>query len=263
MASSAILEFAEEGPGSPATPQRAGQTPSADAPAVFGPSPRARVTAIGTVIALHAVGLTGALAHKVVVSRADTPEVIELLDISAPPTPREETPEITLETPPVVIPPPVFEIENRPPTITAVVSEEPPPPQPATPVATVVTQAPASAGPPRAPAVVSGVDLSASMLEAAPPRYPLESRRQREQGTVVLDVLLAPDGLVERIKVHRSSGFARLDKSALDAVRRWRWSPMMRDGRAVSVHGLVEIPFVLGPAHRGSHEAARPDDSNG
>ena len=41
---------------------------------------------------------------------------------------------------------------------------------------------------------------------------------------------------------------ARLDKAALDAVRRWRWSPMLRDGQAVAVRGLVEIPFTLTPA---------------
>ena len=86
------------------------------------------------------------------------------------------------------------------------------------------------------------------MIEAVPPRYPYESRRLKEQGTVVLDVLLGPDGRVERIAVRTSSGHARLDKAALDAVRRWRWSPMLRDGQAVAVRGLVEIPFTLTPA---------------
>jgi periplasmic protein TonB len=47
------------------------------------------------------------------------------------------------------------------------------------------------------------------------------------------------------VSVARSSGFDRLDKAALDAVRRWRWSPTLRDGAPVSVRGTVDIPFVL------------------
>jgi protein TonB len=47
------------------------------------------------------------------------------------------------------------------------------------------------------------------------------------------------------VSVSRSSGFARLDKAALDAVRRWRWSPLVRGGVPVMVRGIVDIPFVL------------------
>jgi protein TonB len=88
-------------------------------------------------------------------------------------------------------------------------------------------------------------DLGTRMISAVPPRYPTESRRQREQGTVVLELTLDADGRVAHIAVARSSGFSRLDEAALRAVRKWRWAPTMRDGQAVMVQGLVEIPFVL------------------
>jgi protein TonB len=83
------------------------------------------------------------------------------------------------------------------------------------------------------------------MIEAVPPKYPYESRRLKEQGTVLLDVQLAANGAVERISVRNSSGFPRLDKAALEAVRRWRWSPTLRGGQPVAVRGVVEIPFAL------------------
>ena len=83
------------------------------------------------------------------------------------------------------------------------------------------------------------------MIEATPPRYPQDSRRKHEQGTVVLAVLLGVDGRVAEISVSRSSGFERLDRAALAAVQRWRWSPVRRAGVPVMVRGLVEIPFVL------------------
>ncbi|HWU03496.1 MAG TPA: energy transducer TonB, partial [Novosphingobium sp.] len=99
--------------------------------------------------------------------------------------------------------------------------------------------APAPAGP------VSGGDLSAKRIVTVNPVYPLESRRQREMGTVVLNLLLGTDGRVSEISVATSSGFARLDRAALDAVRKWRWAPTTRNGEPVMVRGIVPIPFVL------------------
>lgn len=83
------------------------------------------------------------------------------------------------------------------------------------------------------------------MIAAEPPRYPLESRRKREQGVVVLQVTLDTSGAVADISVARSCGYDRLDQAALKAVKRWRWSPTRRGGQDVIVRGLVEIPFEL------------------
>lgn len=83
------------------------------------------------------------------------------------------------------------------------------------------------------------------MIHAPPPKYPRESRRRREQGVVLLAVLLSAEGRVAEIRIARSSGHSRLDTAARDAVRGWRWSPTLRDGVAVQVSGTVEIPFVL------------------
>jgi protein TonB len=71
------------------------------------------------------------------------------------------------------------------------------------------------------------------------------SRRAREQGTVVLKVTVGLDGRVAQIDVSRSSGFDRLDRAALGAVRHWRWSVTRQNGAAMMVQGLVSIPFVL------------------
>lgn len=83
------------------------------------------------------------------------------------------------------------------------------------------------------------------MIAASPPAYPTEARRRREQGVVKLAVLVGEDGRVETVSVAASSGSYHLDRAALGAVRRWRWSPVIRDGSAVMVRGFVTIPFVL------------------
>ncbi len=102
-------------------------------------------------------------------------------------------------------------------------------------------------GPPeRAQSEPIAVDsLAAKLISAAPPRYPIESRRKREMGTVILSVTVGEDGRVETISVHQSSGFERLDRAALGAVRQWRWLSTTIDGQAVRVRGLVRIPFEL------------------
>jgi protein TonB len=62
---------------------------------------------------------------------------------------------------------------------------------------------------------------------------------------VTLSVTVGPDGRVADIAVAKSSGFDRLDKAALEAVRHWRWSPTMRNGEAVAIKGYLPFPFVL------------------
>lgn len=170
--------------------------------------------------------------------------VFDVLSTEPPPPPppakQQPKPVEQVETAsPVVAPVPPIQVSVQPapivtaPTPSPVEVSIPGPPAPAQPAA------------PAGPSIESVGDLSSKMISAKPPRYPQESRRKREQGTVVLMVLLDVDGSVADISVSRSSGFDRLDRAALDAVRRWRWSPTQRGGRPVMVKGLVEIPFVL------------------
>lgn len=83
------------------------------------------------------------------------------------------------------------------------------------------------------------------MIAADPPHYPNDSRRKREQGTVLITVVVGFDGSVADASLSHSSGFARLDRAALSAVKRWKWSPTLRAGHSVMVRGIVEIPFIL------------------
>ncbi|TVV70453.1 energy transducer TonB [Sphingomonas solaris] len=213
------------------------------APAVrYGDQRRPNFTAIGTVLALHAVLLVGLVKADVIPlhRKAPPPLVVDLIaEPPAPPPPPSATPEPVVQQvqppqPTIVSPPPLVATPAPPPQV-AIVAEAPPP------------QAVVVAAAPRVAAVSApvSVDLSTKLVSGKPPRYPIESRRHKEQGTVVLRLTLGLDGGVEAISVAQSSGFDRLDQAALDAVRRWRWSPTVQGGQPVQVRGMVPIPFVL------------------
>jgi TonB family protein len=58
------------------------------------------------------------------------------------------------------------------------------------------------------------------------PPYPLLSRRMGEQGDVDLRLCLTYQGQIESVSVIKSSGYKRLDSSALETVKTWKFSPL-------------------------------------
>lgn len=118
-----------------------------------------------------------------------------------------------------------------PPSERAISKPPEPVPEPPTPVA---AQMPVT--PPR---------VDASQLKNPAPPYPSLSRRLREEGTVVLALLILADGTVGEIRVQTSSGYPRLDQSALETVRYWRFVPAQRGNEAIAYAYLQPLEFTL------------------
>ena len=76
------------------------------------------------------------------------------------------------------------------------------------------------------------------------PEYSEEARKAKYQGTVVLWLVVAPDGHPQQIRVQRSLGMG-LDEKAIEAVRQWRFEPAKKDGQPVPVMINVEVNFRL------------------
>lgn len=76
------------------------------------------------------------------------------------------------------------------------------------------------------------------------PEYSEEARKAKYQGTVVLYVVIGPDGRPHDIQVQRSLGMG-LDEKAMEAVRRWKFEPARKDGQAVAVLVNIEVNFRL------------------
>ena len=105
--------------------------------------------------------------------------------------------------------------------------EAPPPPPPA----------------PAAPIRVSqGIRPPAKVRDAAPV-YPPLALSARVEGIVILEAVIGTDGRVTEARVLRS--IPLLDQAALDAVRRWVYTPTLLNGMPVAILMTVTVTFTL------------------
>ncbi len=75
------------------------------------------------------------------------------------------------------------------------------------------------------------------------PIYPTQARTMRMTGTVTVEVIVDEEGRVT--KVENASGPALLKRAAQDAIRRWEFTPFVRDGQPVKAAGYVSFNFNL------------------
>lgn len=170
-------------------------------------------------------------------------------EIKAPPTPEPPKP-LPVEPPkPKPKPQPKPKPKPRPDPL-------PPPPEGPPSERAVSAEEASEPEPPPAEPTLSGSDeefaapvvpprVDASQLSNPAPVYPPLSRRLREEGTVFLELMVEPDGSVSQVAVKTSSGFPRLDASALSAVKHWRYVPAKRGGVPIAFRYVQPIEFSL------------------
>ncbi len=186
-----------------------------------------------------------------------TPEVPQPVT-ETPPEPEPEIepepepePELKPEPEPEPEPEPVVEKPPMP-------APKPPPPKPkpkpkpetppqqtppsGAPEGTQAPQGPTQGPPPDQPVLVSSIEFQGARPM---PNYPMASRRMREEGRVVVLVEINTQGLVERATIDASSGFPRLDESALAAARKGRFKPYTRNGVAYPAKAKIPFDFVM------------------
>ena len=219
---------------------------------------RRNVAIAGGVVLFHVAALwalqTGLLRRAVEV----VVPVQVFSEIITPPAPKVEPPP-PVTKPPEPAPPPVVKHRPKPapppPAPKLAAAPELPPataaptgvvePQPAPPPVTApVAVAPAPPAPPP-PAKVELPSSSADYLQNPKPVYPPVSKRLGEQGKVIVRVLIGVDGTALEAQVKESSGYDRLDRAALETVRKWRYVPGKRGGVPEAMWFNVPIHFIL------------------
>jgi len=205
------------------------------------PAQRWSPAGLATVVALHGVVFHALLQMNVIRLPVELPLLqVELLTPPAPELPKPE-----------IVPPQPRPVEKRP--VPRPVQEVVPLAIPAAaPVSAPTVEMPAvlpapTFAPPAAPAPAapSRPRFDADYLDNPKPVYPYVSRKLKEEGRVVLRVQVAANGLPTDVALHASSGSERLDKSALETVRRWKFVPARLGSEPIAASVLVPIVFSL------------------
>lgn len=97
---------------------------------------------------------------------------------------------------------------------------------------------------PAAPSLELPTSDAAYLRNPVPP-YPPLSEKRGEDGTVKLKVYVNALGEPEQVLLEKSSGFDRLDQSALDTVKHWRFVPGKKNGVPAGMWHFVPYKFVL------------------
>jgi protein TonB len=197
-----------------------------------------RVGALSGALSLHFIAFVLLLVPPTAMTllRPALPDVTDVrileppprqLEEPVPPTPKKIVHEVRqVSTPPKPVQTPVAPpVESQMPSQVA----DPGPPGP--------TRTPT------APADLAPVALPYNTRTRIP--YPLDAAKLRQQGTVILNVLVGSDGLPQTVEIEKSSGFRALDFAARDAVRHWTFQAGTRNGISAALWARVPITFSL------------------
>jgi protein TonB len=91
---------------------------------------------------------------------------------------------------------------------------------------------------------VGGNVQAASLVHQMMPVYPPIAKTAHISGTVILHAIIGKDGTVQNLEY--VSGPPLLMRSAMDAVKQWRYKPTMLNGEPVEVDTTISVVFSLG-----------------
>jgi protein TonB len=83
------------------------------------------------------------------------------------------------------------------------------------------------------------------LSEPPHPVYPAYSKSRKQQGKVVVRVLISPEGLIRTIQIQQSSGFDALDEAAIRGFTDVRFKPYSENGIPYDRLADIPIEFML------------------
>jgi protein TonB len=128
---------------------------------------------------------------------------------------------------------------------------------------------PLQSAPPKASAQVRTQEKAGAegpkIVHKVNPVYPPEAKAEKVEGLFVIDIVIGRDGAVQGAQVVASApsaarlkdltakkgtpeaieGDPRLAAAALDAVKGWRYEPVLKDGQPVELKATVTVNFKL------------------
>lgn len=93
------------------------------------------------------------------------------------------------------------------------------------------------------PKKVSHAEASGAAVTKVAPEYPGIARQLKIEGLVELEALVTETGAVEKVNI--VSGNPILTKPAVEALKRWKFSPFQSEGKTVKALAQVSMTFKL------------------
>ncbi len=81
------------------------------------------------------------------------------------------------------------------------------------------------------------------IADASQAAYPALAQHMNVQGSVVIQALIGTDGVIQNLRV--LSGPAILASAAQQAVREWRFKPIVQNGQAVESKATITVNFSI------------------
>jgi periplasmic protein TonB len=95
------------------------------------------------------------------------------------------------------------------------------------------------------PEAVIPPNTDAHELNNPAPAYPAMSKKLKEEGIVLLKILVTKEGRVAEVSIKNSSGFKRLDDVAIKTIKRWKFNPATQAGVAIDYWYEIDFEFNL------------------
>ena len=88
-------------------------------------------------------------------------------------------------------------------------------------------------------------NIEGKALYIPKPKYPITSRRNKEEGSVLFKLTISSNGRLEKYEIIKSSGFERLDKAAIDSIKKGKYEPAIKNNKKTSSNIEIRIIFDL------------------
>jgi protein TonB len=226
-------------------------------------------------IGVHGIGIAAAMIGTVwnVVFPLQSPRLVRaysLISIPEPPPPPPPPPPAATPKPPPPqqLPPPIDKVVA--PTVIPDIIPQIPDPAPAAPPPPPTDTAPAGVpgdvdgqaggligatghGPPGAiPFPDDGrvhIDRSQQLplqvVSQEFPHYPDDAKRLQLEDQVVVRYVIGKNGRILSVEILSHASYPAFDTATVDAIREWRFRPMIKDGKPVEVEHDLAVNYVL------------------
>jgi protein TonB len=87
--------------------------------------------------------------------------------------------------------------------------------------------------------------LPMESVEQEFPHYPAEAQKKHLEDQVVVRYVIGTNGRVRAVEIIDHAKEKMFDEAALDAIKRWRFRPMIKDGKAVEVVHELAVNFEI------------------